>query len=354
MPVQIFDGHCDTLTRLFGPNATEPRDFLCRNAAGHLDLPRAREGGFAGGFFAIFIPHGPSDEDRLVQSENGYRVELPPPLPHGKARAETDVVLDGLWRLLDRATGRICLVRTITDFDGTLERGELALVLHFEGAEAIDPELRLLDTYYDMGLRSLGIVWSRPNDFGHGVPFQFPHSPDTGPGLTAPGRALVRRCNELGILVDAAHMNERGFWDLAEETSAPLAVTHSAAHRLCPSTRNLTDAQIDAIAETGGLIGIAFTVCNLRSDGDLRADTPLTDIVRHAAYIAERAGVEHVALGSDFDGAVIPEDLGDAAGLPRLVNALREGGFSESDLELLARGNWRRVLDATWKPVPPT
>jgi membrane dipeptidase len=165
------------------------------------------------------------------------------------------------------------------------------------------------------GLRSLGIVWSRPNIFGYGVPFKFPDSPDTGPGLTEAGRRLVQICNRLGILIDLSHLNEKGFWDVAGLSGAPLVATHSGVHALCASTRNLTDKQLDAIKESGGLVGVNFHVGFLRADGQSNADTPLTEIVRHLNYMVDRMGIDHVALGSDFDGALMPQELGDVAGL---------------------------------------
>ncbi|MCB2155710.1 dipeptidase [bacterium] len=351
--MKVFDGHCDTLTRIFGPRVNEPHDFFARNAAGHIDLPRAREGGYCGGIFAIFISHGASPRDRYSPFEGGYRVDDLDQIPHEIARAETDNVLEGLWGLLKQAGDRVRLIRDIADFDEALAADQLAMVLHFEGAEALDLELRLLDDYYRMGLRSLGLVWSRPNDFAYGVPFGYPLSPEIGPGLSAAGRALVRRCNELGIVVDAAHLNERGFWDLAELSNAPLVVSHSAAHALCASTRNLTDEQIGAVAASKGLIGIPYACSMLRSDGDVTADAPIAEIVRHVAYVAERAGVDHVALGSDFDGTQIPEELGDVAGLPRLVEALRGAGFTEDELQRVCHLNWRRIFASTWQPPDP-
>jgi membrane dipeptidase len=221
-------------------------------------------------------------------------------------------------------------------------------VLHLEGAEDIDPGLEALDLWYAAGLRTLGPVWSRPNAFAHGVPFISPSSPDTGPGLTDAGRALVRRCAELGVLVDLSHLNEAGFWDVAALELGPLVASHSAAHTLCQASRNLTDAQLDAIGDSGGLVGIVFACAFLRADFADDPDTPLELIVEHARYVAQRLGVEHVALGSDFDGATIPAALGDAAGIPRLLDALAAGGFSAQDLAAIAWGNWRRVLGEWW------
>jgi membrane dipeptidase len=197
-------------------------------------------------------------------------------------------------------------------------------------------------------MRSLGLTWSRPNAFATGVPFGFPGSPDQGPGLTDAGRALVRACGELRILVDVSHLNARGFWDVAELSEAPLVASHCGAHALCPSPRNLTDDQLRAIGASGGLVGINFHVGFLRADGADDADTPLSTIAAHAAHVAEIAGVDAVALGSDFDGATMPEAVGDVAGLPAVLDALRDAGFADAELEQVAWRNWRRVLNATW------
>jgi membrane dipeptidase len=198
------------------------------------------------------------------------------------------------------------------------------------------------------GLRSLGLVWSRPNAFATGVPFAFPGSPDHGPGLTAAGRALVRACGEIGVLVDVSHLNARGFWDVAELSDAPLVASHSGAHVLCASPRNLTDEQLRTIGERRGLVGINFHVGFLRADGADNADTPLALIAEHAAHVAQVAGPECVGLGSDFDGATMPAALGDVTGLPALFDALRGAGFGAAELEGIAWRNWRRVLAAAW------
>jgi membrane dipeptidase len=180
------------------------------------------------------------------------------------------------------------------------------------------------------------------------VPFGFPGSPDQGPGLTERGRALVRACAERGILVDLSHLNERGFWDVAEIAAAPLVASHSGAHALCPSPRNLTDEQLRAIGASGGLVGIPFHIGFVRADGREDVDTPLSTVAAHAAHVAEVAGVEAVGLGSDFDGATMPADLPDVSALPALHSALAQAGFAEAELDLVARENWRRVLGATW------
>jgi membrane dipeptidase len=230
-----------------------------------------------------------------------------------------------------------------------LEPGRVNAIVHFEGAEPIAPDLSDLEDWYERGLRSVGIVWSRPNAFAEGVPFRFPASPETGSGLTSAGRELVAACNRLGIMLDLSHLNEAGFWDVAELTDAPIVATHSNAHAICASTRNLTDRQLDAIGESGGVVGINFAVMFLREDGLPGTDVPLDLIVRHIDYVASRIGIEHVAFGSDFEGAEMPDSLGGAAELPALVEALRGAGHDDASLELITHGNWLRVLEETWR-----
>jgi membrane dipeptidase len=335
----VFDGHNDAITR------RDAADFAAGRAGGHLDLPRARAGGLAGGIFAVFTS-SPGEEVVHQRPDGGYDVAPAAPVPHELAAADGARAAGRLLAL--EREGHLRVARRAGDLDQALEDGVLAAVLHLEGAEAIDPGLEALDLWHAAGLRSLGPVWSRANAFGHGVPFAHPSSPDTGPGLTGPGRALARRCAELGVLVDLSHLNEAGFWDVARLDVAPLVASHSGAHALSPSSRNLTDAQLDAVGASGGLVGIVFAVQFLRADGAEDADTPLAAVVAHARHVAERIGVAHVALGSDFDGAVMPAELGDVGGLPRLLAALRAGGFSEAEVRAIAWENWRRVLGAAW------
>ena len=130
---------------------------------------------------------------------------------------------------------------------------------------------------------------------------------------------------------------------------APLIASHSGVHALAPASRNLTDAQLDAIAASGGLVGVVYAVRFVRADGAEDLDTPLETIAAHVRHVADRIGVDHVGFGSDFDGGEIPSALGDAAGLPRLLEALRADGFTEEELRAIAWDNWRRVLEHAWQ-----
>jgi membrane dipeptidase len=346
--VAIFDGHNDVVQEL-AEYREGGRDFLLRAEEGHLDLPRAEEGGMVGGLFALFArPEHPLDGD-FRRTADGYEVRLAEPLDAGFARRRIHAQLSALRQLVDRAAGKIRLATSADGIEAARREGAFAMVLHMEGAEAIGADLDGLEQLYSSGLRSLGLVWSRPNVFGHGVPFAYPRSPDIGPGLTDAGKALVRDCNRLGIMLDVSHLNERGFFDLADITRAPIVATHACAHTICRSTRNLTDRQLDAIRESDGVVGFNFSVCDVRPDARLDEDTPIEMVADHFGYLVERLGEDHVALGSDFDGAVMPRPLRDASRLPTLIEALRARGFDDAILRRIAFDNWMRVFRATWR-----
>jgi membrane dipeptidase len=348
----IFDGHNDTILSLIETG----RSFFARSETGHIDLPRAREGGLGGGFFAIYVrdpgvpPSPMSDPAKADTAMRVYNDEKtwPEPMSLEYAQGAAMAMLGRLLRLEQESGGAARIVRTADDLQACLDAGVFAMLLHFEGAEPLDPDGHALEVFYATGLRSIGLTHSRRNRFAQGVPFKFPHSPDTGPGLTEVGKDLVRQLNRHRVMIDLSHITERGFWDVAAISDAPLVATHSNAYALTPSPRNLTDRQLDAIRDSRGVAGLNFHVGFLREDGARDPATPISRMVEHIDYMVERMGIECVALGSDFDGATMPAEIKDAAGLPRLVRALADRGYGDEDLRKLAHGNWVRVLRETW------
>jgi membrane dipeptidase len=342
--VPVFDGHNDVLLRLWNRKVGDPvAAFLNGDGQGHLDLPRMLKGGFAGGFFAVFTPSPEDDDDDE---------DINPPPAHKVSQAAAMAAVTGmasiLFRIAEASDGRFRVCRSTADIRAAMAQDAVAAIFHIEGAEAIDPELQALDLLHQAGLRSLGIVWSRDNHFGHGVPFRFPSSPDTGPGLTEAGKALVRRCNQLKILIDVSHLNEKGFWDVARHSTAPLVATHSNAHTLSRTSRNLLDEQIRIIGQSGGMIGLNFANGFLRADGRWQSENGLETMLRHLDHLIGLAGEDHVGLGSDFDGARIPSQIGDVTGLPRLTAAMESHGYGQGLIEKLCCSNWLKVLDRTW------
>jgi membrane dipeptidase len=345
-PIPVFDGHNDTLLRLWKAGGDPVAAFVEGTGSGHVDLPRARSGGFAGGMFALFAPpvRGPAI-DPGDMAEPKTNMPLPAGLPWKDAMAATVAMASVLFRL-ERA-GALSVCRNAAAIEAAMDAGSLAAVFHIEGAEAIDPDLASLELLHAAGLRSLGPVWSRSNIFGHGVPFSFPSSPDTGPGLTDVGKTLVEACNALRILVDLSHLNEKGFRDVAAISDAPLVATHSNVHRLCQSARNLTDWQLGAIRDSGGMVGLNFATGFLREDGRMVRDVGIDVMLRHLDAMLEALGEDGVGLGSDFDGALISPQIGDVSGLQVLVEAMLSHGYGRDLVEKIAWRNWVAMLRRT-------
>ncbi len=347
VPQTVFDGHNDILSKLAaGGLARAPVRFR-HNPSAAIDVARANAGGFRGGFFAVWVPsRGTEGSDYAAMSAERFSVPLPPEVPQPEALGAALTQIAILTQL--ERDGALAICRSVADIEAAIAAGRIAAILHIEGAEAIDSDLVVLDVLHAAGLRSLGPVWSRPNRFGHGVPFRYPSSPDTGPGLTADGIRLVHRCNELRIMLDVSHLTEAGFWDLARHSKAPIVATHSNAHALCATARNLTDRQLHAIRDTDGMVGINFATAFLRADGRMLADVPLERILQHADHLIEVVGEDRVGLGSDYDGAVVPETITGVESLPKLTKAMFDHGYDEALVRKLCHGNWMRVLRATW------
>lgn len=348
----IFDGHNDTLLNLYMSERGRGRNFFERGKpdTGHIDLPRAQESGFAGGFFAVFSPSQKrANEFSNYATKDGYDFPLPPPLDACVATRHTMAMVQNLFKIEKASDGQVKVTRTVAEIETCLSHHVLAAILHFEGAEAIDADLHALEVYYQAGLRSLGIVWSRPNIFGEGVPLRFPASPNIGNGLTDAGKSLVRACNAMGIMLDLSHLSEAGFWDVEKISDAPLVATHSNVHAICPHARNLTDKQLAAIKASAGMVGLNLAVGFLRPDGKWDTDTALDVLVRHIDYMVEKVGIDCVGLGSDFDGARIPDAIADVTGYPKLVDALQKAGYDDESLMKITHTNWLRVLRKIWK-----
>ncbi|MCR8722869.1 dipeptidase [Frigidibacter sp. ROC022] len=348
--IQVFDGHNDFLLRLLQDPAHREEIWLKGNGEGHLDLPRIKAGGFAGGFFAIYIS-SPTAHDapefEAMMDNPPYDVPLPELIGVEQA-APVALAMAGHLRWLER-TGTLKICTSVAEIRDCMARGIVAAIMHMEGAEAIGEDLDALHVWHAAGLRSLGPVWSRPTIFGHGVPFRYPSTGDTGPGLTAAGKALVRECNKLGIMLDLSHLNEKGFDDIAELSDAPLVATHSNAHAVTPSARNLTDRQLDVIAASNGLVGLNYATGFLSEDGRQKPFAGWEPYLRHLDHLLERLGEDRVGLGSDFDGATLSSDMKDVTGLPKLLAALSEHGYSDALIEKIAHKNWLALLERTWK-----
>lgn len=234
-------------------------------------------------------------------------------------------------------TKKFTLIQSKKDFSGLDSQDKIGMVFHLEGALVFNGDIDVFHDYYKKGVRAIGLTHNYKNSLAAGC------REDANLPLTSFGKEVVKLCNKLGIVVDAAHINEKGFYDLLETSTKPVIVTHGNARALCPHPRNYTDDQLKALASQGGVIGIFFSSKYVKDDG-----TPVTidDVVKHFVYIANLIGVDYLAIGSDFGGITtgVPKGLENMGMLPDLYERLRKAGFSEQDLEKITYENAQKVL----------
>ncbi|MGP5791046.1 dipeptidase [Psychrobacter celer] len=343
----IFDGHNDLLTRLWLSSADDPvHDFIYGTLPGHLDLKRCRRARWMGGLFSIFLPPYAyvknNHPDKLANPQN---TDFTPQEIVDICCAQLQLAK----ALQARSDGQIQICTSVAQIKACQQNQQLAIMLHVEGAEflAIQPEL--LDTFYAAGLRSIGPLWNRKSLFGDGLNASFPHSPDTGSGLTEAGKDLILACRDKHMLIDVSHMNERAFWDTLEIADQSIVATHSNAHALCAQARNLTDQQLAGIKQSGGLVGVNFDVAFIRADGQRNTQTSLDVIVDHLAYLIDHLGEDHVGFGSDFDGCLLPDELSDISQISKLIERMQQRHFSDALIEKITSKNWFRVLGEIWQ-----
>ncbi len=230
------------------------------------------------------------------------------------------------------------LASTAEDVEKAKKEDKVAGVIGLEGAESVEGDLSLLRMFYRLGVRLLTVAWSRRNRAADGV-----YETRTGGGLTNFGLQLVKECNRLGIMVDVSHLSPAGVRDVLEVSSAPVIASHSNAHALCPHPRNLTDEQLVAVARKGGVIGVTFVPAFISEE---RQEASLEKLLDHIDHIVHIAGIDHVGLGSDFDGFPPPPPTGleDVTCLPAITAGLVERGYSEDNVRKVLGGNLLRVF----------
>jgi len=349
-PLSYIDGHNDTLLHFVQASITA-EELIFGSPETHIDFSRARESGMMAGIFALFTPlpntlSGQPESDYQLHNK-GYSSRYAPSIDFDYACQFAIDALKKVNELERKFPDHLRIIKKKEDFL-RLGDAQIGVILHLEGAEPVRRDMSNLELLYELGVRSIGPLWSRKNVFGSGVQFGFPLSPDSGPGLTEHGINLVRRCNEMGVMVDTAHMNLASFMDVARVSQKPLVCSHSACYALANSSRNLLDEQIDAVSSSNGVIGINFAVYDLRDDGQLILDHSLDLITSHIDYIVKRGGPECVSLGSDLDGTIVAQDISDVSCIPMIFERLEAMGYSMELIKLIAMDNWLRVFNETF------
>ncbi len=309
------DAHTDVLLRCVKDNI----ELGKRLSLGHVDIPRLKEGNVKVQFFAIFV-------------ESKYKPE--------RALKQAVLLLEKFYKELEKNREDLVLIKNLSDLEKVKESDRVGAILSIEGGEPIETTLELLDFFYRMGVRAMGLTWNERNMIANGAG----EWGEMG-GLSKFGKEVVKRMNKLGMIVDVSHITPPGFWDVIEVSEKPIIASHSNVYALCNHPRNLTDLQIKALAEKGGVMGINFYSEFLNSEGK----ATLEDIIKHIDYIVELVGPDHVGMGSDFDGIPSwPEEIYDASRFPLIFEELEKKGYKEEDIKKIAGENFLRVIRENW------
>jgi membrane dipeptidase len=285
------------------------------NLIGHVDLPRLREGGVAGQFFSFWTT----------------------PYPERGCARSVAAQLDALDAAMAKHPSELAWTRTGADVRAAKAAGRIAALGGIEGGQALEGELEAIEAFARRGVRYLGLLHFSANAIGRPAKGR---GADAGAGLTAFGHDVVRECERCGVIVDLAHINRRGFFDALANATLPAMVSHTGVLGVHQHWRNIDDEQLRAVADNGGCVGVIFA---RRFLGSASIDA----VVDHLMHIIDVAGDDVPALGSDFDGFVVPpEGLEDIAALPNLTVALSRRGVPPRILEKILGGNVLRVLDA--------
>ena len=310
----VIDAHCDTLHNVLDGKGTLGDGI----PKGHVDLPRLRAGGVHVQVFACWVPV---------------------PYQRSGATAYALRLIETFHRQVAAYPHLMLHVRTAEDVARAVQEGKVGGILSLEGAEPLEGHPETLGAFYRLGVRWLGLTWNYRNHVADGVADERSQG-----GLTPFGVDVVHACGELGIVVDVSHLSPAGVEDVLNVARGPVVASHSNARTLRDHRRNLTDDQARGIAATGGVIGVTFVPSFL-------TDTPETASIEHVLDHIEHfvgvVGVEHVGVGSDFDGigdTVPPRGLEDVSRYGNLRAGLLRRGFSEADVAAILGGNWWRVL----------
>ena len=316
MNQRFVDLHCDTLLTLRQENCT------LENAPGHISLDRLTDGGALLQCFAAFVPmHETAARYGIKETPWEFFMKLA-----ARFGQESQAYPD-----------RLAPVRCFADIEKNRAKGLVSAMLTVEDGACLDGELSRLKTIYDLGVRLITLTWNYENCLG------FPNSPDPAlhaKGLKDFGLEALAEMDRLGIVADVSHLSEGGFWDVVRENKKPFVASHSCARALCDHSRNLTDEQLRALGDCGGVCGVNFYSQFLRAGTEHTANE---DILRHMAHIADHAGMEAVALGSDFDGIDCTLEMENYSGLAHLAELIADR-FGSANAEKICYQNALRVL----------
>ncbi|MBI1807777.1 MAG: membrane dipeptidase [Ignavibacteria bacterium] len=362
----VVDTHNDVVQRMMAGE-----DISVRTQHGHSDLPRFREGGLDVEMFSIWVP---PEKTALPYYD------------------QADDQIDTVKSFIQRNKSQVGLALTSADVVKLVNTGKFVAMLGMEGGHPIANSLKNLERFYRRGVRYMTLTWNNSTDWATSAKDETDSNANLQhKGLTNFGKQVVRRMNALGMMVDVSHVGEQTFWDVMKVSKKPVIASHSSAWTLCHHRRNLKDTQLDAIKDNGGVVFVNFAPqfidstftakekimrdrnkaridsfsAAFRVNDDFLRDQAIAEFLKneyrpirpklkilidHFDYIAKRIGVDHVGIGSDFDGiAVTPRDMDDVTFLPNITRELLKRGYSEEDVRKILGGNFLRVLQEVEK-----
>jgi len=364
----VIDSHGDTTQRLIFDNAF---DIAARHGNGHIDIPRMKEGGLDALFFSIWVP---GDVRGLPAVK--------------RAMDQIDAVREAVRLHPDD----LLFATTAADIRRAAAEHKIGALMGMEGGHMIDDNLRLLRNYAALGVRYLTLTHFKNNNWADSSTDKPVHN-----GLTPFGRSVVRELNRLGMMVDISHVADKTFYDALAVTTAPVIASHSSCRAIANHPRNMTDDMLRALAKNGGVVMInyftaflseEFRVASEKRSGNVvatvaamskkcggneacgtmeserldheamaKGELPAVSwekIIDHIDHAVKVAGIEHVGLGSDFDGATMPIGMEDASKLPKITDALLKKGYSDADVQKILGGNILRVMERVEAARPRT
>ena len=314
----IIDLHCDTILE----GITNGADM--RSGNGHISLDKLAAGGSLAQCFAIFIPTGRSAEHHKTTQWTYYEYY--------------HLAYQFFRKMLEENADVIRQAKTTGDIEKNKKDGKLSAILTVEDCIFVDGKMERIDEMKENGVRMASLIWNNENCMGYPNRRGFT---EHWMGLKPFGYDAIQVMNDYGIIVDVSHLNEGGFWGVAKTSRKPFAASHSCARALCDHPRNLTDEQLKALGEAGGVVGVNFYDAFL--DAADTGHTTIAQIVQHLEYMKDKAGIDALAFGSDFDGIESTLEFGDFAGFPQIVDAL-EKKFTDDEIDKICHGNFLRVL----------
>lgn len=325
----IVDCHNDTMLKMIDKDTFLPMWDLGKNLDNHIDIRKLKKGGLNVPFFAAYTP--------------GYFNN------HKKDISRTLSMINALYHTEKMNCNDLKIAYSLEGILKTIKEGKIAAVSTIEGGYSLVKEnaIELLNQYYDLGVRAMSLTWNYSNELGEGVYRKYDdldRSPSSG-GLTSLGKEVIKKMNNLGMIIDVSHLDEGTFWDVIDTSTSPITASHSGAYNLKKHGRNLKDEQLLALKEKSGVIGVVLYP-GFISD---KEDVYVKDYVDHIDYIVDLIGIDYVAIGSDFDGASMIKDLKDASQIGKIINELEKRGYSYKEIEKIKYKNIFRVMDKVEK-----